>query len=348
MNLTDKAFTKRRFVGIHDLPVLNKAVRKYRARPFEEVLQQLFGEDDYLFGGFQADPKRYAVRTAVTATTATGSTAVVLSNYNRPEDSPFTEFVRPDRPEHELKIWEAIRSTTAAPGFFKAYVKKETGQRFVDGAVYHNCPAFVAFEESRLIWPDVRHCLPDIMLSIGTGHNRSRTNRPGAMSGDGTGGARPPEVRRTSVTRTHNSDASANQGYEMLQNVRMLLARMSNVLNSQLMWDTFKRDRLLTTSRSERQEVLQRFQRIDPYLGYEPPRLDDKAKMRQLRGTVSSQLEHDSFYRRKIRNVAHRLVASCFYFEKLRHDTIGGGWYEFDGKSSPEPFFSSFLIFGIF
>ncbi|KAM7212335.1 hypothetical protein V8F06_012271 [Rhypophila decipiens] len=331
MNLTDKAFTKRRF-GVHELPVLNKAVRKYRAKPFEEVLKQLFGEDEYMFGGFQADPKRYAIRTAVTATTATGSTAVVLSNYNRPEDSPFTEFVRPDRPEHELKIWEAIRSTTAAPGFFKAFVKKETNQRFVDGAVYHNCPAFVAFEESRLIWPDVRHCLPDIMLSLGTGHNRSRTHQPRAMGSDGAGGARPPEVRRSSIARTQNADTSSSQGYEVLQNVRMILARMSNVLNSQLMWDTFRRDRLLTTPRDEIPAVLQRFQRIDPYLGYEPPRLDDKAKMKQLRSTVSSQLEHDSLYRRKIRNVAHRLVASCFYFEKFTHATIGNGWYEFDGR----------------
>ena len=124
MDLADKAFTRRRFVGVHDLPVLHKAGRKYRTKPFETILQELFGEDEYLFGGFQPDPKRYKTRVALTSTTATGSTAVVLTNYNRAEDSPcesdsdseameitdsgpVTEFVRPDRPEHELKIWEA-------------------------------------------------------------------------------------------------------------------------------------------------------------------------------------------------------------------------------------------------
>ena len=73
---------------MHDLPVLRKAGRKYRTKPFETILKELFGEDEYLFGGFQSDPKRYKTRVALTSTTATGSTAVVLANYNRPEESP--------------------------------------------------------------------------------------------------------------------------------------------------------------------------------------------------------------------------------------------------------------------
>ena len=216
-------------------------------------------------------------------------------------------------------------------------MKKETGQRFVDGAVYHNNPVYVAFEESRLLWPDVRHCLPDIILSIGTGHNRERTNRAILTLGADLGGAdgvRPPEVKRVSIPRHpagQNANPSANQGYEVFQNVKVILARMSNVLNSQLIWDTFKRDRTMTTPRHEMQSVMQRFQRIDPYLGYEPPRLDDKAKMKQLKDTVAQKLVSDRVYSGKVRHVAHRLVASCFYFEKLRHDSLGAGHYEFDG-----------------
>ncbi|KAK3934638.1 hypothetical protein QBC46DRAFT_347432 [Diplogelasinospora grovesii] len=339
MELSDKAFTRRRFVGIHDLPVLRRAGRKYRTKPFETILQDLFGEDEYLFGGFQADPKRYKTRVALTSTTATGSTAVVMANYNRPEDSPFTEFIRPDRPEDELKIWEAVRATTAAPGFFRPFTKKETGQGFVDGAVYHNNPAYVAFEESRLLWPDVRHCLPDIILSLGTGHNRERTNRvlTGASlssSSRDTEPMRPPVLlRTTSGGKLKKVSEPDTHGYsEVYQNVKMILARMSNVLNSQLIWDTFKRERTLTTPRHELNSVLGRFQRIDPYLGYEPPALDDKAKMKQLKETVAQRLEYDSFYRRKVRHVAHRLVASSFYFEKLRHDNLGAGWYEFGGR----------------
>ena len=145
---------------------------------------------------------------------------------------------------------------------------------------------------------------------------------------------RPREVKRASIPRHaagQNADPSANQGYEVFQNVKVILARMSNVLNSQLIWDTFKRERTMTTRHHDIQSVIQRFQRIDPYLGYEPPRLDDKAKMKQLKETVGQRLDSDRAYGRKVRNVAHRLVASSFYFEKLRHDSLGAGHYEFDG-----------------
>jgi patatin-like phospholipase/acyl hydrolase len=332
MELADKAFTRRRF-GIHDLPVLGKAGRKYRTKPFESVLQDLFGVEEYMFGGFQADQKRYKTRVALTSTTATGSTAVVLANYNRPEDSPFTEFIRPDRPEQELKIWEAIRASTAAPGFFKPFIKTETGQRFVDGAVYHNNPAYVAFEESRLLWPDVSHCLPDIVLSIGTGHNRLQTNRMIGGNRD-SGPVRPPEVFRVGKVNGEDPQLLNRQGSEMMQNVKMILARMSNVLNSQLIWDTFKRERTITVPRHEIESVKDRFQRIDPYLGFEPPRLDDKSKMKMLREAVTKRLETDPYYQKKIRHVARRLVASSFYFEKLRHDSLGAGHYEFAGRST--------------
>ncbi|KAH9908286.1 hypothetical protein F4778DRAFT_716781 [Xylariomycetidae sp. FL2044] len=336
MDVADKAFTRRRF-GFHDFPGLGRVGRKYRTQPFEEALQDLFGKDEYLFGGFQADPERYKTRVALTSTTATGSTAVVLANYNRPDDSPFTEFIRPDKTDHELKTWEAIRATTAAPGFFRGFTKPETGQSFVDGAVYHNNPAYVAFEESRLLWPDVSHCLPDIILSIGTGHNlRSTTRELGrARERQSSQSIRPPEIQAVServILPTGSSEKGLRRRYEVIQNIKLIMARMHNVLNSQLIWDTFRRERILSTPRHEIETVKKRFQRIDPFLGFDPPRLDEKAKMKLLKDTTSRTLEKDRYYRRKIRFVARQLVASSFYFEKSRHDSLGAGHYQYDGR----------------
>ncbi|KAI1132761.1 hypothetical protein F5Y10DRAFT_230731 [Nemania abortiva] len=323
--LADKAFT-RRLLGIHDIPIIGRAGRKYRTKPFEEVLRTVF-RDDYLFGGPYIDPGHYRTKVALTSTTATGSTPIVLANYNRPHESPFTEFLRPDQPTSELKIWEAIRATTAAPGYFKPFTKPETGQSFIDGAIYHNNPIYVAFEESKLLWPDVRHCLPDIVLSIGTGHNRPKSDiiRPDIHSAQLA--LRSAEVSTTTVPQSRATEGDVSQ---MFQNFRMMFTRMSNVLNSHIRWVKFEQDVTLSVPRTEIKNVRRRLQRIDPHLGYDPPSLDDKAKMGHLKKTVNQVLKPS--YRRQIRHVARRLVASCFYFEKIHHHAIGSGHYQFNGR----------------
>ncbi|KAH6886245.1 hypothetical protein B0T10DRAFT_490889 [Thelonectria olida] len=324
MTLADKAFTKRLLPGLHDIPIIGKAGRRYHTKPFEEVLQHTF-KDDSLFGGYYIDPSNYRTRVALTSTTATGSTPVVLANYNRPDESPFTDFLRPDHPEDELKIWEAIRATTAAPGYFKPFTKPETGQRFVDGAVYHNNPIYVAFEESKLLWPDVRHRLPDIILSIGTGHNRQKND---AIRLDMD------TEYSLKISRTAPPDVNGaeNDLSRVFQNFRMMFARMSNVLSSHIRWVSFEREVTLPVPLEKTKDARSRLQRIDPPLGYDPPSLDDKAKMIDLKRTVNEVLTKNPRQRRQIRYVARRLIASSFYFEKLRHDGIGSGHYQCDGR----------------
>ncbi|KAM0328700.1 hypothetical protein ACHAQA_005113 [Verticillium albo-atrum] len=302
--------------------------RKYRTKPFEEILQTVF-EDESLFGGHYIDPGNYKTRVAVTSTSATGSTPVVLANYNRPDESPFTEFLRPDLPQNELKIWEAIRATTAAPGYFKPFTKSETGQRFVDGAVYHNNPVYVAFEESKLLWPDVRDHLPDVILSIGTGHNRpkgSELTRSDLLLDSSPRVSRAPYVEP-------DAGSPDNDIYRVFQNFKMMFTRMSNVLSSHVRWVTFERDVTLPMSSEQRKEARRRLQRIDPRLGHDPPALDDKAKMAPLKKTVDQVLKQTPLYKRQIRHVARRLVASSFYFDKMRHDGIGSGHYQIDGEA---------------
>lgn len=72
--LSDKAFTSR-------LPGMRFG-HKYRTRPFEQALQEIF-KDEFLFGGDHDESSSYFTRVAVTATTDTGEKPVILTNYNR-------------------------------------------------------------------------------------------------------------------------------------------------------------------------------------------------------------------------------------------------------------------------
>jgi len=86
LTLADKAFTKRS-IGIQNIPLLGRIGRKYKTRPFEETLKETFGEK-YLFGGrLSEDASQYNTKVALTSTTGTGTTPLVLSNYNRPGGS---------------------------------------------------------------------------------------------------------------------------------------------------------------------------------------------------------------------------------------------------------------------
>ena len=96
---------------------------RYRTRPFEQALQEVF-KDEFLFGGAHDESNSYFTRVAVTSTTDTGEKPVILPNYNRGMENQgkvlllFVRMkvktvtasytlVRPDNPKHELKLWEA-------------------------------------------------------------------------------------------------------------------------------------------------------------------------------------------------------------------------------------------------
>lgn len=70
----------------------------------------------------------------------------------------------------DCPIWEAVRATTAAPGYFDEITIQDPGnatlRTFIDGGVGYNNPAECAIEEAKQIWP---HRPVGILLSIGTG-----------------------------------------------------------------------------------------------------------------------------------------------------------------------------------
>ena len=168
VRLCDQAFTPRELNNIFALEQAATLSHgsKYRTTPLRQALRTAFG-NDLLYGGRPKAHLSYSTQVAVTATTGTGETGVVLANYSRHEESESSyKFEFP----HSLQIWEAAAATSAAPSFFKSFRTESYPQKtYLDGAMYHNNPASVANHERKFLWPDVADNPPDILLSLGTG-----------------------------------------------------------------------------------------------------------------------------------------------------------------------------------
>lgn len=81
---------------------------------------------------------------------------------------------------------------------------------------------------------------------------------------------------------------------------------MNDVLDAEKSWKKFH-----DTIRKE--EISDRYVRINPELNYAPPALDEKDKMWSLEADTKRSL---TSINPSIVDIADRLVASCFYFEK--------------------------------
>jgi len=192
--LCSRAFSPRE---LYKIPLIRylvamKHAAKYKTKPLREVLEESFGRDS-LFGNDDQNEfttsRDCSPRVAVTATDETGRRAILLANYSRQPGSkdgavaPGYEFARPDRPDLELKIWEAAAATSAAPSYFKPFIHGSTKRTYLDGALYHNNPVRIAEQERKLIWPDVADKHPDILLSVGTSHSGVARELSSELSG---------------------------------------------------------------------------------------------------------------------------------------------------------------------
>src|SRR4051794_26177806 len=48
----------------------------------------------------------------------------------------------------------------------------------MDGGIYNNNPISIADSERKLIWPEISHTHPDLILSVGSGFNPHNTEAP--------------------------------------------------------------------------------------------------------------------------------------------------------------------------
>ena len=309
VTLCDQAFTPRELGQITSWGYGSK----YKTTPFRNALQTAFGED-LLYGGRRTTRLSYTTQVAVTATSGTGETGLVLTNYSRHEESePSYKFEFP----HNLQVWEAANATSAAPTFFKPFVRDRYPHKiYLDGALYYNNPASVANNERKFLWPDVAENPPDILLSLGTGKcSRHLDEQIRKTPGWRRGGPRL-IAAMFSVLVSVLVDASIHSSVspKCINANKIQAKRIDNILNAELEWKRF-RGELSDTKLG--QEQGSRFVRLNLDLSREPPQMDEKEKLAELQISGAQLLKTDE-YGGVVEKIAHMLVASTFYFSKDR------------------------------
>ncbi|KAH7087111.1 hypothetical protein FB567DRAFT_526936 [Paraphoma chrysanthemicola] len=290
-----------------------KLSSKYQTKPLRSALQRNFGDWPLFGSGGKTRRSYHSARVAVTATNEAGSKAIIMANYNRKNEG-YTEqrpgeyeFLRPDRPEHELAIWQAAAATSAAPTYFKPFVHDATKRTYLDGAIYHNNPVRLAHREKKLIWPDVANTHPDIFLSIGTGQHKASRHRDTRRS----------DAKIDSPSGNYSADRGQNskQRNRTFPKLRQIFTTMQNridsIFDAELAWSEFCRD-VRSSPSSEVNDF--RYFRLNPDVGYDPPHMDDVSKFGKLQQDTRKSLR-SSDDRVQIARVAHVLVASSFFYE---------------------------------
>ncbi|KAK4194079.1 hypothetical protein QBC40DRAFT_189012, partial [Triangularia verruculosa] len=215
--------------------------------------------------------------------------AMLLANYNvtgqeREQQKLDYEVVHSTPPEKEMKVWEAVLATSAAPRYFKPYIQPATGKSFIDGGLYYNCPALIVHQERQILWKDVRYRQPDIVLSIGTGMGRE-----------------PEDAQATDrvVPPTISSWGDI---------INAFLGMVHNQLDTERAWADYYTRVAMTNSDEDRQRHI----RLNVQFDGVRPGLDKVDQLGLLEDTARVSASADP----KIRDAADRLVASSFYYER--------------------------------
>ena len=156
---------------------------------------------------------------------------------------------------------------------------------YTDGAIYHNNPIQIADKERKLIWPKLENESPDIIVSVGTSYNPARSSGEKAFS------SLPPRLGVLSHGKAWMKIANDH---------------IASTSDSEKTWRTYMD--VLHPSPSQKG----RYVRINPQMKEDPPRMDEVDRLPDLQGSVREMLGSDD----SIANVALRLIASSFYFEK--------------------------------
>lgn len=165
----------------------------------------------------------------------------------------------------------------------KTFAKRETGENFDDGAFSsHNCPVIVASGERGLLWDNVGCEQLDIFLSLGTGQGANAVKRANSRS------------------EKLKDPGSFVKMWEIAKRL------LENTLECDGVWNSFVS--ASTGSCCGDPEFKSRYVRLNVGLR-DMPRLDDVGEI----GELESQVTKNGVPR--AREIAHRLVASCFYLE---------------------------------
>jgi hypothetical protein len=228
-------------------------------------------------------------------------------------------------------LLHSARATSAAPSYFKIHKSERNGCGYMDGALYHNNPVRVANLERKLIWPDTQDLPPDLLLSIGTSCSAEIFGRASTGSFDSEQSFAVPELSK--------DEQEVQSKSKMKHLFKLLKNRIDNILDTEIAWRNFTSDAV-----GGNPDLQGKYQRINPEIGFDPPRLDETSKLPDLQRAVQQKLTRDSALISQTTEIAHRLVASSFYFDKStmplnsREDNLC--CY---GKDSNDPLASSLL-----
>lgn len=300
--LSSDAYSPRELTGV---PMLeNLAVfyhgSIYKTRPFERGLKMMF-QDQPLFGGAMTGQRETPTKVAVLGTTALEQRSVVFANYNRQDfadDNLPYKFLRSSVPSDDMKVWESARAAAAQPPLFKPFQKAETKMGYTGTAPSYNCPAIIADYESSLIWSDMKDAPADVLLSIGSGKN-IKDNTPAQLS--------PINTNLNSVSRRNTLNTSRPLRTNASVN------KLDDYSNNDKVWDRFIRSKSLPKSFISTEEIRQRYIRINPALDMKIPKLDAARKVFELEREAREVLQSNEGL---VKESAHRLIASSFFFEK--------------------------------
>ena len=277
--------------------LINRVVRAFGSRRESRTsslygaLKSQFTDSNDFFG--TTTQFRPDTRVGVTATSATRHKTILLSNYRRKGGGTSTyDYERPHDPAMELKSWQAAYATMADPQYFAPLC---FGKQYSGGRSTCANPAPEARIEANQIWPEVEE--PDLLLSIGTGQNRKSILKQLKMEPTQTGSS--------------TDDAWFRESLKKAQNVTRTLFRGDNdVLDAERVWRHFTSAGLSDPPYPKRR----RYVRFNIDLGMEePPAQDRESQTERLSELVRDKLQEDHRLA-MVTNVAHRLVASSFYF----------------------------------
>ncbi|TGJ87061.1 hypothetical protein E0Z10_g1710 [Xylaria hypoxylon] len=317
--LVGKAFTPRKGQEIRGIRHLQLFIKrsKYETKPIEDALQSAFG-DGNLFGTRQKNGS-HRLKVAVAAVSEAGTKSLVLSNYNTNDGSGSPIFgeksklnyqrYRPTQREDELRVWEAARAASAAPGFFRPFVKARSPSpdsdvfpEMMDGAILHNNPIDIAIAEARkLASAQEQQPIPDLVLSVGTGLPKYT------------------QTEEESSSRSTNLKDLAVQGKMGIHRRAPFIRTIFTMISYQIKLNLDSERRWVAWSEPLLRDPQwkDRLYRFNPDFGEEPPPMDDVGKIQSLSNNVVGWIENHADVQEKISQVACSLVASSFYFERV-------------------------------
>jgi hypothetical protein len=177
-----------------------------------------------------------------------------------------------------------------------------------------------------LIWKDVGVQQPDIFLSIGTGHH-GQPDEDTIVSSSFFG--KFSAARKEELPPPPNAPLGNLRTFSTFtgQLWNTVSSRFDNILNCTKIWNDFRLDVLGGPYASDRR----RYIRLNPDLGFKVPKLNEVDRLRDIQQAARDQLKTPAASAR-VKEVAHRLIASTFFFEKTDASTREqDGKYECDG-----------------